>query len=174
MYRALFLGSLLVVGACRHAPPVVAAPQGAQRPVDTTVARGPDAAATRAAVEQVLANFSRVHFETDQATLSAEARAILAENARILTAHPSIKVEVQGHADGRGTVDYNLALGERRAEAVVRALTAMGVAPSRVGTISYGEERPLAAGDTEVAWSENRRCEFRVTAGTEAVGTTRS
>lgn len=172
MYRTLLLGCLVLTFACRRTPPPVAAASSDPAVVAQPVARAPVDAATQAAMDRVLANFARVHFETDQASLGADARAILAENARLLADHPSIRVEVQGHADERGTVDYNLALGDRRAEAVVRALTAMGVSPTRLATISYGEERPLASGSTEVVWSENRRCEFRVTAGAEVRGTT--
>jgi len=80
--------------------------------------------------------------------------------------HNDIKVEVQGHADERGTTDYNLALGERRASAVYSYLSgAGGVSSARLKKISYGEERPLASGSAEAAWSKNRRCEFVITWG---------
>ena len=86
---------------------------------------------------------------------------------------PSITVEVQGHADERGTTEYNLALGDRRAEAVRRYMTHAGVPTARISTVSFGEERPLATGSSEVAWAENRRAEFRVVASAEGVmGTT--
>ena len=119
-----------------------------------------------------MANFARVHFEVDSSSLTEEALAALADNAKILQEHRSIRVEIQGHADERGTVDYNLALGMRRADAVARALGAMGVTEDRLRAISFGEERPIEASASETAWSQNRRCEFRVTAGDGARGTT--
>ena len=114
----------------------------------------------RAALE---ANFARVHFATDSALLDAEARSALAANAEILLDHRDVRVEVQGHADERGTIDYNLALAERRARAVERALTSMGVSEGQLGVVSFGEERPLRTGESPSAFSVNRRAEFRVT-----------
>ena len=85
-----------------------------------------------------------------------------------------MKVEIQGHADERGTTEYNLALGQKRAAAVRQFLLAEGVAPSRLSTISYGEEKPRAAGESETAWAQNRRAEFRITWSGDALvqGTT--
>ena len=172
LLRTTFLSFLLIATACKRPPPPVAAAQTAS-PV-TTANTGPVSSvdpATQAAIEQVVANFARVYFALDSSSLDAEARHALANNARILQDHPDIRVEIQGHADQRGTVDYNLALGARRADSVARSLSAMGVDPTRVRTISYGEERPTTAGAGEVVWSKNRRCEFRVTAGRGASGT---
>ena len=76
-----------------------------------------------------------------------------------------IKVEIQGHADERGTTDYNLALGQKRSDSVKSYLVSAGVAPSRLSSISYGEEQPLDMAHTEIAWSKNRRAEFRITWG---------
>jgi peptidoglycan-associated lipoprotein len=114
------------------------------------------------AVADMQANFARVHFAYDSATLDASSKAALEDNARIMKNHPRLTVEVQGHCDERGTTDYNLALGNKRAAAVRDHLTAMGVAPNRVATLSYGEERPVAMGADESSWSQNRRAEFRV------------
>lgn len=125
------------------------------------------------AVDQLAANFARIHFDLDSSTLDTESKRLLEQNAAILQQYPDIRVEVQGHADERGTTDYNLALGMRRAEAVRNQLLQLGVAPSRVTTISYGEERPLAQGTGESVWSRNRRAEFRVlTPGAPVQGTT--
>ncbi len=132
------------------------------------------ARSTDAAVAELVANFSRVHFETDRADLTLDARAALEANAALLREHRELTVEVQGHADERGTIDYNIALGQRRARAVVDYLVSMGVAPSRLPVISYGEERPLVASASETAWAQNRRAEFRVVGGpSRVVGTTR-
>lgn len=114
-------------------------------------------------VAELHANFQRVFFPFDSAELNEASLDALQENAGILQEHPDLQVTIEGHADERGTVDYNLALAERRAQTVVRALLRMGVAPGALDTVSYGEERPLLSGDSPSAWSANRRAEFRVT-----------
>lgn len=114
-------------------------------------------------VQEVARNFERVFFEFDATTLNAESKAALSDNVSILQKYPDLKVEIQGHADERGTTDYNLALGEQRAAAIRAYLTAAGVPASRVTTITYGEERPIDPAATEVAWAQNRRAEFRIT-----------
>ena len=81
----------------------------------------------------------------------------------ILLDNPNIRIEVQGHADERGTTEYNLALGEKRASAVLNFMTTQGVASSRVRIVSFGEERPISQTSSETAWSQNRRCEFHIT-----------
>ncbi|MBI2373421.1 MAG: peptidoglycan-associated lipoprotein Pal [Deltaproteobacteria bacterium] len=120
-------------------------------------------------VARMIENFKRVHFEFDKADLSTESREALSANAEILLKHPSIKVEIEGHADDRGTSEYNLSLGERRARAVQAYLVTSGVAEIRIPIISYGEEKPVDEGGGETAWSQNRRAEFKVTWGQEEV-----
>ncbi len=99
----------------------------------------------------------RVFFGYDRYDLSAEARMILDRQAEWLNQYPSLNVTIEGHADERGTREYNLALGDRRANSVRNYLIAMGVAPSRITTISYGKERPAVPGANETAWAQNRR-----------------
>lgn len=99
----------------------------------------------------------RVFFATDSSTLSPDARAILDRQATWMGKYANVKVTVEGHCDERGTREYNLALGERRATAVRNYLVAKGVAASRVSTISYGKERPEVLGSNEEAWARNRR-----------------
>jgi peptidoglycan-associated lipoprotein len=99
----------------------------------------------------------RVFFGFDQYNLTAEARATVERQAEWLKANPSVTVAVEGHADERGTREYNLALGDRRATAVKNYLVTLGVSASRVEGISYGKERPVALGHNEDAWSQNRR-----------------
>jgi len=101
-----------------------------------------------------------VFFEYDQAELRAEARAILQENGRILKANPDARITLEGHCDERGTEEYNLALGQRRAEVVRAFLTDLGVDASRFSVVSFGEEKPFTAGHGETAWSQNRRAHF--------------
>jgi len=99
----------------------------------------------------------RVFFAFDSAALDDAARAVLDRQAEWLLMYPHITVTVEGHADERGTREYNLALGERRAQAVKDYLVAKGVSPERILTISYGEERPVDPGHNEAAWALNRR-----------------
>ncbi len=111
----------------------------------------------------------RVYFGFDKFDLSGEARTTLQKQAVWLRRYPSVTVSVEGHTDERGTREYNLALGERRANAVRDYLAALGVDPSRIKTISYGKERPVALGSNEDAWAKNRRAVTVVTGGPSVV-----
>ena len=120
--------------------------------------------AQRRAVEEArrMAMLSSIYFDYDESELRADQMAALNENARKLREYqPEDNVLVEGHCDERGTVEYNLALGERRAGAVKSFLTDGGVAETRLETISYGEERPASMGHDENAWSKNRRAEIK-------------
>ncbi|MCJ9427610.1 peptidoglycan-associated lipoprotein Pal [Kordiimonas sp. A6E486] len=103
------------------------------------------------------AGTDRVFFQYDSSELTAHAQDTLRKQADWLKHYPQIKVQVQGHCDERGTREYNLALGERRATAVKNYLVALGVPASRLSTISYGKERPAVVGNGEQFWSQNRR-----------------
>lgn len=107
---------------------------------------------------------STVYFDFNSSTLSSSTRDALESNANFLKENTSVEVQIEGHADERGGVQYNLALGEKRAQAVKQYLVSMGVSSSRVTTISFGKERPIAFGHDESAWSQNRRANFVVTA----------
>jgi peptidoglycan-associated lipoprotein len=98
-----------------------------------------------------------VHFEFDRYELTEEARKILNEDAKVLSAHPTLVIQIEGHCDERGSIEYNLALGEKRAVSVRLYLIKLGVQGNRLSTISYGEERPLDPGHNEEAWAKNRR-----------------
>ena len=104
--------------------------------------------------------FGSVHFDYDKYNLSGKAISTLSENAEILMDHPNMDVVIQGHCDERGTDEYNLALGEKRAQASRDFLVNFGIAKSRISVISYGEERPADPGHDEEAWVKNRRAEF--------------
>ena len=104
----------------------------------------------------------RIFFDTDSYSLSPEARQTLDAQATWLRQYPNVTIIVEGHADERGTREYNLALGERRANAVRNYLSAFGLAPLRVNTVSYGKERPAAPGANEAAWLQNRRAVTKV------------
>lgn len=103
-------------------------------------------------------------FELDRSEVEASQRDTLAGNGTWLRAHPAIRVRIDGHCDERGTADYNMALGERRAAAAREYLVSLGVDASRLQTISYGKERPFATGHDEAAWAQNRRAHFVVVA----------
>jgi peptidoglycan-associated lipoprotein len=98
-----------------------------------------------------------VYFQYDRFDLTSEARATLDKQAALLLKHPSMKVNVEGHCDERGTREYNLALSARRANSVKDYLVALGVSPARISTTPYGEERPSVLGSNESAWAKNRR-----------------
>lgn len=107
-----------------------------------------------------------VHFAYDRSDLSDQAKAILQRQAAWLQKYPAVRVQVQGNCDERGTREYNLALGARRANATKDYLVSLGVSPARVDTISYGKERPICTESTESCWAENRRAVTVVTGGT--------
>ncbi len=101
-----------------------------------------------------------VYFDFDRSDISSDARKIIEAHARYLSANPSVRIVVEGHCDERGTREYNLSLGERRAKAVQQVVSLLGVSSSQVEVVSYGEERPAAMGHDEDAWAMNRRVEF--------------
>lgn len=104
-----------------------------------------------------------VYFGFNSAVLSATTRSALENNAQFLKDNTSVEVQIEGHCDERGGVQFNIALGEKRARSIKRYLVSMGVTSSRVSTISYGKERPIAFGHEDSAWSQNRRGNFVVT-----------
>lgn len=119
-------------------------------------------AAARAEAERAFAD--QIHFDYDKFDIRADDEAILDWKARILLANPGISIRISGHADDRGSDEYNLALGNRRAAAAKRYLVNKGVPEARIVIDSYGEERALDPGATEEAWARNRRDEFVITA----------
>jgi len=114
-------------------------------------------------VEQdLIENFKRVYFDYDSANLSRDAKRALSHNADLLNRYESIQIRIQGHADERGTTEYNLHLGQRRAQRALDFLVNKGVSPERLELISYGEELPLENNSQELAFSKNRRAEFEL------------
>jgi peptidoglycan-associated lipoprotein len=98
-----------------------------------------------------------IHFAFDSSTIDAANREIIDAYGRFLAANPTLSIKLEGHADERGTREYNLALGERRANSIAQALRTMGITNNRISIASYGEDRPVADGHTEQAWAQNRR-----------------
>jgi peptidoglycan-associated lipoprotein len=104
-----------------------------------------------------------IHFPYDAFTLTGEAKTTLKNNAQVLKDKGSVKIQVEGHCDQRGGIQYNIALGEKRANAVKKFMVDTGVKEDRISTISYGKERPLDNGTTEEAYAKNRRANFVIT-----------
>lgn len=103
-----------------------------------------------------------IHFDFDKYNIRPGDAEILNENAALLKKYPKVKVQIEGHCDERGTTEYNLALGERRANNTKKHLVSLGVSATRISTISYGKERPLDPGHNEEAWAKNRRAHIVV------------
>jgi peptidoglycan-associated lipoprotein len=176
-----------VVGCAKRPVPVAAAPAPASPPpgdngaaaaaalararADSIAAadlarRNAEALALRqqtARAQEVLGNV--VYFEYDSFNINGDSEDQLRTKASILRSNPALQIRIEGHADERGSTEYNIALGQRRAEAVRTFLTGYGITPDRLATLSYGKERPAVDGTTESAYAQNRRAEFATTAG---------
>jgi len=148
-----------------------AEPAPAPAPIPAPVSTSDDSAArmAREAAERgktLSADLAAmINFDYDQATIRQNDESTLDRKAAVLAANPNVKLTISGHADERGSDEYNLALGNRRAAAAKRYLQNKGIDGSRMDVVSYGEERPLNAGHDETAYAQNRRDEFQVTAG---------
>jgi len=161
------LSAALVLGACTHrqeavntapppAPPPAAKP--APAPVTSNVIPG--------SAEDFRVNVGdTVHFDFDQYNVKDSDRTILTRQAAWLAKYPPVRVTVEGHCDERGTREYNLALGARRANAVKEFLVSQGVSTARVETVSYGKERPICTQSDEACWAQNRRGTTTITGG---------
>jgi peptidoglycan-associated lipoprotein len=180
---AVFALAALAVGACHKKKPVEAGPVPMVE--DTVAARRAreqaradsiaaaqraerdrqqrEQAAAVARVREALSDI--VYFEYDSEQLTSEAQAKLQTKAAILRVNPSLQIRVEGHADQRGSTEYNLALGQRRAQAVQEFLAGYGITADRIATISYGDLRPVDDRETEDAYALNRRAEFAITGG---------
>jgi peptidoglycan-associated lipoprotein len=159
---ALLVASLALFAGCKTTkppeptppPPPVTDSSGvgdAGAVVDETASQGPSGE---------LLSKRIVYFDFDRADIRADSQTVVAAHAQYLSRNPSQKVRLEGHADERGSREYNIGLGERRGQAVRRALLLQGVAELQLSTVSYGEERPAAAGSDEQAYALNRRVEI--------------
>ena len=156
---ATLIAAVFLLAACSSTPTPTASTGGAGTSAPPQVAsNAPTSNVTPGSADDFKVNVGdRIFFDFDKYDLSAEARAQLEKQAAWLKAYPNITVTVEGHCDERGTREYNLALGERRATSAKNYLVALGVDPNRVQTISYGKERPAVLGSDETAWAQNRR-----------------
>lgn len=156
---AALAGLMISVAACSSTPDEDASANANTSGYD-------QAAPTPGSQQDLVVNVGdRVFFDTDRSDLNSSARATLDRQAAWLKLHPSNTVTLEGHADERGTREYNLALGARRANAAKSYLVSLGVDASRIATISYGKERPVALCSDESCWSQNRRAVTVVTGG---------
>jgi peptidoglycan-associated lipoprotein len=148
------LGALVMLTACsstpQEPPPGPAGPPGGPGIGSRSIVPGSQQDLEASAGD-------RVFFAFDRADISPEARQILARQADWLRRYPNVTVAIEGHCDERGTREYNLALGERRAQAAKNVLVASGISASRISTISYGKERPAVVGSSEESYAQNRR-----------------
>lgn len=160
------LSAALILGACTHK----------QEAVQTTPPPAPPPAAPAPApvVSKIIPGSAEdfrvnvgdtVHFEFDQYNVQESDKAILGRQAAWLAKYPAVRVTIEGHCDERGTREYNLALGARRANAVKEYLVSQGVSTARVETVSYGKERPICTQSDEACWAQNRRGTTTITAG---------
>jgi peptidoglycan-associated lipoprotein len=125
-----------------------------------------EAAAIRAetaAAREILEE--RIHFDYDRSALRPDAEQRLMQKVAVMRANPDVRLRIEGHADERGSIEYNLALGQRRAEAARDYLVGFGIPATRLEVVSWGEDRPLVRASNEEAWAMNRRNEFRIIAG---------
>ena len=164
-YHAIVLAASLLA-ACSSTPTAAPA-SSAPAPVAPAATVAPQAQATPAPTRpdylnpaSDIARRRSVYFGFDDSTIRPQDREIIELQGRFLAAHPNVSVHIEGNTDERGGAEYNLALGQRRAEVVAKALTLVGARSSQIETTSWGKEKPVAAGHDEAAWSQNRRGEI--------------
>jgi len=166
------IGVAILIGCSAKKPPVVPPPEPPPKKVVEFTPPPPPppppsvdtAALNRERIQaRITEAFKTVYFEYDQSTLTADGKNACDVIGQLMKDVSEITVRIEGHADERGTNEYNLALGERRAISIQAYLTSYGVAASRFSVISYGEEKPAVDGHDEAAWSKNRRVEFTPT-----------
>jgi peptidoglycan-associated lipoprotein len=161
---ALVASLALFAAGCKTKPPEQ--PPQAQTPATTSDTAGLDTSPVSSDETAIqgpsgeLLSRRIVYFDFDRAEIRADSQSIVTAHAAFLAKAPNVKVRLEGHADERGSREYNIGLGERRAQAVRRALLLQGVAEAQLSTVSYGEERPASAGSDEQAYAQNRRVEI--------------
>lgn len=150
--------AVLFLAACETAPEETAVTTGEGAAAESAEMAAVEAAALPGTQDDLTAQYGdRVFFDFDKYSLKPPARETIMGWAAWLGEFPAITATIQGHADERGTREYNLALGERRSTSTKNYLVALGIDPNRIGTISYGKERPAVEGSNEAAWAQNRR-----------------
>lgn len=158
------IGLMVLASGCpKKTPPPVEQPQVVDTTTPPPPPPTPPPTPPPAPVQQINeTDFQTVYFDFDKYNVRGDQRVALDQNAAILRDNPKVAIKIEGHCDERGTVEYNLALGDRRANAVKKYLTDLGIPADRIETISYGKERPAVMGTGEEVWSKNRRAAFRI------------
>jgi len=166
IFTTILLSLAMVFVSCTNVPKEVAEPvQAVEEPIEDPVEpiEIEEEPALVEEIETVVAFEAEIiHFEFDRSDLNIGARDSLNRLADHLKTNIKASIQIDGHADSRGTTEYNMALGQKRAESAARYLIDLGVDPSRISTVSYGEEMPIMEGHDESAWSQNRRDEFKI------------
>ena len=147
------------VPAAQSAPAPAAAP--AASPAATAAQANTNSSTLHLDAQSLISTQRKVYFDFDDATLKSESTPLLERHGRYLLANPALAIRVEGNTDQRGSAEYNLALGQKRAQAVVQALLVYGVKTTQLEAVSWGEERPDVPGSDEQAWAQNRRAELR-------------
>ena len=155
----VMLTSALALAACQKKAPEEIPPPPAETttPTPMPTSSGPAVGSMEHFMQAVGQANTTVYFDTDRYNIDAEDSAKLQTQAQYFNQYPDVRFTIEGHADERGTREYNLALGERRANAAKNYLVSLGIPASRIRTVSYGKERPVALGSNEAAWAQNRR-----------------
>lgn len=154
---AILLAGALAMSACASKAPKELPPEPGMPATSTDTGQMGVAPGSQAEFMQLMAGSDTIYFDTDRYDIDAQDQAALAKQAQWLIRYPGKRATIEGHTDERGTREYNLALGERRANAAKNYLVSLGVDPSRLSTLSYGKERPVALGSDQQAWGQNRR-----------------
>lgn len=149
------VAALALVGGCKSKPKTTDSDAGGAGIESTALSFDPQGSDSGK-----IAGLNTVYFGYDQSSLTPDTQRILKANADWLKSRPQVKIQIEGHCDNRGTIEYNVALGERRANAVKNYLVGLGVSADRLSTISYGKEKPIAMGDSEADMARNRRANF--------------
>jgi len=163
LFLSAFLVTLLLGCAAKKKEPVQPSKPKAEEKVKPEEPK-PEEEEVIKGEEELKERLQNIYFDFDKYFLRSEAKETLAKNAEYLKANLSVKIKIEGHCDERGTVEYNLALGEKRARSAMEYLINLGIEPKRISIISYGKERPVDPGHNEEAWAKNRRDEFVIIA----------
>ena len=151
------LAIMAFLAACETAPKDAGDAAGSGASSSSSASASSSDSGSMTTAEELVSIGDRVLFDFDSSALTDAAKATLSAQAAFLNSNPSVRITVEGHADERGTREYNLALGERRASAARDYLVAQGIDSARIKTISYGKERPEVVGSNDSAWAQNRR-----------------